>query len=543
MVKLDTSSYVPKETPFKGGSVLGHFYCCPKCIIGSCCVTNNVSKSDSSGVEIFLSVLPKKLTFSHFVRDIWARDISLFHWMNVLTESRSTMVIDTIASFHATRIVETMADNDNGERIGTQHQSLAKIGKRRLHKDQERTVNRRSRQNSQSASFLPLCLLLVVYSADRYPPYTQAQSTCDFLNDSCNYKFDKECDATDLLPQCLNGDCFDCDVALGLSYDCASCVAAGYYWCPADALCQSEARGAQFWTFAPDKVPGCPASSDWQTTCEAASPDNFFTDPLYDAMKWSFDLINVQEVWQQGITGAGIHVRVNDDGVDANHKEFTANFDFEHSCESYLPTNPTEDNHGTACASIIGAIKNNGECSVGLAPDVTISACNGPPDLEAATELFMNHLEVVDVISNSWGPLPCTEIKQQLQQQDTIKQLTCPFSSDHPESPCGECGATFAQVLTPDCEEAIKDYCSDKYELDPIACGEYLDLYVSCQFHSLSPTNEEGFAKVIQEGRGGKGVIITFAGGVRKTVWCTGLAPMKSLVLSHEECPLYIIPL
>lgn len=359
----------------------------------------------------------------------------------------------------------------------------------------------------------PIFAVLFGYSTCVLSQFTTAQQeSCDFIFDDCPYKFDGECD--DPL-YCPGSDCYDCDPCAVHFLDCGACVAAGCYWCPFEGLCQSDARGGQFWDQAPDKVPGCPSTSDWQQTCDPASADNVFSDPLYDAMKWAFDMINVEEVWRQGITGAGIHVRVNDDGVDASHEEFTANFDAEHSCEVFLPLNYTADDHGTACASIIGAASNNDACSVGIAPDATISSCVVPDAVASASEFFMTHLDVVDVISNSWGPIPCFE-KGIKQQQDTLKQMTCPFLLDHPDSPCDICGGNFEQVQTNECEEAIAKYCSNNYEDDPVACGEYLDIYTSCQFNTMSPTEEEGFASVIQESRGGKGVIITFAGGVRK---------------------------
>jgi len=335
---------------------------------------------------------------------------------------------------------------------------------------------------------------------------------CDFLNDlTCNYKFDKECDVA--FPQCANGDCFDCDPGQAFNFDCAGCVEAGYYWCPGDAVCQSESRGSQFWSFGPGLQPACPASSDWKTTCDA-DPDNVFTDPLYDAMKWQFEMINIEEVWQQGITGAGIHVRVNDDGVDSTHPEFAATFDVDGSCTSYLPVS-NEDAHGTACASIIGGNKNNNECSVGLAPDVTISACITPVSVSAAAEMMVENLDVVDVMSNSWGPLPCEDKAGQRQ----LQEIPCPFLSDHPETPCREnaCGATLDQLLSEDCKKAIISFCRMYYELDVDACGEYLDLYVSCEFHSLSALNNAAFSRIVTRGRGGKGVVITFAGGVSTT--------------------------
>lgn len=391
-----------------------------------------------------------------------------------------------------------------------------------------------SRPRTSLVQLCPIPVIMLGYLLCNLPQISTAQETCDFVLDTCPYKFDGECDDPEYCP---GGDCYDCDSCSVHVLDCGDCVAAGCFWCPFDGACQSDSRGGQFWSQAPDKYPGCPSTSDWQQTCEPASPDNVFTDPLYDSMKWVFDIIKVEEVWRQGITGAGIHVRVNDVGVDGNHVEFAANFDVEHSCESYLPLNYTADDHGTASASIIGAIQNNGACSVGVAPDVTISACNIGESVPSASELFTTHLEVVDIINNSWGPIPCSDIKTR-QQQDSLKQMACPFLPDHPESPCEECGATFEQVLTEECESSIVKYCKSNYEDDPVACGEYLDLYVSCEFNTMSPTEEEGFARVIQDSRGGKGVIITFAGGVRNTAF--GLLGIFFFLLTMRGRHIYL---
>lgn len=109
-----------------------------------------------------------------------------------------------------------------------------------------------------------------------------------------------------------------------------------------------------------------------------------------------------------GYTGKGVHVRVNDDGVDANHAEFEGRFDVENSCDVYLPDteNDPEASHGTACASIIGAAGDNDVCAVGIAPDVTISACfqsNEATDEQDAA-MLRTKMTNVHISSNSWGP-------------------------------------------------------------------------------------------------------------------------------------------
>ncbi|CAB9505040.1 Furin-like protease 1, isoform 1 [Seminavis robusta] len=359
----------------------------------------------------------------------------------------------------------------------------------------------------------PMLLPVAAAASVLWTSSVSAQS-CDFNNDKCPYQFDGECDANVYCS--ANSDCFDCDPCAGFNLDCGLCTAAGCMWCPYDASCLSAAVGESVWDLHPQRQPGCRSASDWQADC-TVNPDNVFTDPLYSSMQWIFSLIRVEEVWRQGITGAGIHVRVNDDGVDATHPEFVDHFDVANSCEIYLPReNVADDNHGTACASIIAGAQDNGVCAVGIAPDATLSACNAFADpnfsgLEDASNLFMTHLEVVDIISNSWGPTPCKKVEvQQRQSTSTV----CPFQVDTQDSPCEPCGGVNQfDSTTWECEAGITKYCSKYYELDPIACGEYLDLYVTCDFHTLSQGNEEGFAQIIAQGRGGKGPIITFAGG------------------------------
>lgn len=79
---------------------------------------------------------------------------------------------------------------------------------------------------------------------------------------------------------------------------------------------------------------------------------------------------------------------------------FVNKFDVEHSCEEYYPMNET-DSHGTACASIILAEGDNDVCSVGVAPGANLSACITTLN---DTAFFIQHWEVVDISSNSWGP-------------------------------------------------------------------------------------------------------------------------------------------
>ena len=37
---------------------------------------------------------------------------------------------------------------------------------------------------------------------------------------------------------------------------------------------------------------------------------------MYEAQSWIYNLINVVPVWEQGYTGSGVQVAINDDGID-----------------------------------------------------------------------------------------------------------------------------------------------------------------------------------------------------------------------------------
>lgn len=92
------------------------------------------------------------------------------------------------------------------------------------------------------------------------------------------------------------------------NYDCASCVQAGCNWCPGDATCMSLALNESFWELNSHKTTSCPTAGDWVDTCEPIREENSFDDPLYEAMIWVYEMIDVELVWDGNFTGAGIHV-------------------------------------------------------------------------------------------------------------------------------------------------------------------------------------------------------------------------------------------
>ena len=414
---------------------------------------------------------------------------------------------------------------------------------------------------------------------------------CNYYEDTCRveWQLDGACDVNVNLYGCAGKDCWDCDPCAVYDHtSCDECTRAGLssgdeelstngngnvfssnsnnicFWCPGDGLCRSQALGSTFWDTLPTTdsngitrsgttFTSCPNEADWKpstASCQAfaAGQGDVYSDPLYGAMAWSYDLIDLPSVWRQNITGAGVHVRINDDGTDASHAEFKERMDPSQHCPSFVSDSSPDSFHGTGVASILAAEANNDVCAVGIAPGVTMSACTFlATSIEAELiEMLATQLDAVDISNNSWGPDVCTNLNdvrrrqrhQRILQQsindngETEVTTECLFDSAHPSTPCDVCDAsTLESYLDPTapndgvgiavssaCMSAIDAYCTGYYRNDPIACAEFLDFYVQCEYHSLPPEAHEVFVEGVVQGRKGKGIIYVFAGGNSHTV-------------------------
>ena len=376
---------------------------------------------------------------------------------------------------------------------------------------------------------------------------------CNYYDDTCiiDWQMDGTWDAKIDLHGCRGQDCWDCDpCSVWDKTSCQQCTAsADCVWCPGDGLCRSQALGPSFWdtltwNTQPSRMTACPQESEWHASAEACQAHavkdgHVFGDPLYAAMTWSYDLINVEQVWRQNITGQGVHVRVNDVGLDATHPELVDRMDATKNCPNFQSDpSPVTGLHGTAVASIVAAQADNDHCAVGIAPGVTLSACTYA---ENATEpelmdMLASQLEAhVDISWNAWGPEVCTNLnfvtrhrhrhrhRRRWLESNNNNAADCLFDPTHPASPCQVCDAASFIVLqddTPDndgsyvaCMTAIDDYCTYHYAEDALACAEFLDVYVSCEYHSLPPEAHQVLVQGVLEGRNGKGIIYVFAGG------------------------------
>jgi hypothetical protein len=153
-----------------------------------------------------------------------------------------------------------------------------------------------------------------------YPGYVvDACPTCDYssgsISDSCPFFWDQICDEVfyptfgdTLCGQ--NTDCFDCDPCHAFdNTSCEACTAnENCVWCSRDAFCTSANLAlvaSTVRTRSGRPVDFTCAPEDYalnSAECPTLENDNVYGDPLYDANRWIFDLIDVEAVWRAGIS-------------------------------------------------------------------------------------------------------------------------------------------------------------------------------------------------------------------------------------------------
>ena len=163
------------------------------------------------------------------------------------------------------------------------------------------------------------------------------------------------------------------------------------------------------------------ANRIWESGKFAASvPDLSFddficsNDPMFNQQwglynnSYSGIDISVSSAWNYA-TGKNIKIAILDTGVDLNHIDLASNI----SSLSYdSETNTTQsiiyDDHGTHCAGIAAAIKDNGIQIAGVAPEATIVSISNSflatsnSQLKRADGIIWAYQNGVDIISNSW---------------------------------------------------------------------------------------------------------------------------------------------
>ena len=95
------------------------------------------------------------------------------------------------------------------------------------------------------------------------------------------------------------------------------------------------------------------------------------TATVKEPLAWNIQMVKADQVWGR-VTGAGVKVGIIDSGIDKNHPDLTVT-----EGVSFYPGiddwDDVEDGHGTFCAGIVGARKNNLGV-VGVAPDCSLFA-------------------------------------------------------------------------------------------------------------------------------------------------------------------------
>ncbi|CAB9505443.1 Furin-like protease 1, isoform 1 [Seminavis robusta] len=372
--------------------------------------------------------------------------------------------------------------------------------------------------NETTDSWTPTCDNLLPNGSTRNASKEAYEALFPALNYTCDYYYDRDSEcSTDDSSTCQSSSssvppgcdgCLDCDPCVRFRFDCQGCIQSGCFWCDTEALCLSTPLDGAFWEETFNKTSYCTGPEHWTTTTCTSNKD-----PLYGSMEWSYKLINVEQVWDANYTGRGVVVKVIDDGFDAFHPEFRGRLDVDASCDEFLPLSD-QDDHGTACASIIGGSAGNGACATGIAPGVTFAACRKPNglEMEEIETLFLgNNYTNVSIISNSWGPYSCfPEVPDVRRRQ--LRDEECPFIRDALGSPCKVC-SDFSGELSRRCRLQIARYCLASWEDDAEACTEFLHAYVSCTYHTVPEWFDEIFETLLENGRHGLGTIVVYAVG------------------------------
>ena len=146
-------------------------------------------------------------------------------------------------------------------------------------------------------------------------------------------------------------------------------------------------------------------------------------------------------MWEQGYTGAGVHISITDDALELAHPDLRANI-LPDASRNYLarsdlaseslrknplPVDCEKDAHGTAVAGIIAGVGDNNIGIKGVAPRAKIYFANvlkaqRQKDIQDA---LTNHTTETAVSSNSWGPSEYTRLRPQdaLEKEAMLEQL------------------------------------------------------------------------------------------------------------------------
>lgn len=126
---------------------------------------------------------------------------------------------------------------------------------------------------------------------------------------------------------------------------------------------------------------------------------------LYNSEHEGID-INVAPAWDY-VTGKGIRIAIVDCGVDLEHQDLAQNIYLSYDCPTKKSPAHVYGDHGTHCAGIAAAVRNNGIQIAGVAPDAqlmvagmafnSLNPCN-----QMADGINWSWQNGADIISCSW---------------------------------------------------------------------------------------------------------------------------------------------
>ncbi len=133
-------------------------------------------------------------------------------------------------------------------------------------------------------------------------------------------------------------------------------------------------------------------------------------DPLINR-QWHLNVVGA--IAPGGPTGKGITIGIVDDGLQHTHPEIASNYAAHHSYDFNDDDNDpspgyAEDGHGTSAAAVAAAVKNNGHCGRGVAPEATLAGIRliaAPVDDMTEAQALSWHSDSIRIYSNSWGPI------------------------------------------------------------------------------------------------------------------------------------------
>lgn len=179
------------------------------------------------------------------------------------------------------------------------------------------------------------------------------------------------------------------------------------------------------------------ANTLWESGAFAASApdlcaDNLIcsNDPLFN-QQWGLHNSNYTDIdisaslaWNYA-TGKNVKIAILDTGIDMDHIDLSSNIS-NLSYDTETGTSPCDTiygNHGTHCAGIAAAKKDNGIQIAGVAPDAKIVSISSTLNiytsnilLKLADGITWAYLHGVDIISNSWhSPIKNEAIDESIQ--------------------------------------------------------------------------------------------------------------------------------